>query len=154
MLAWRHWPNLKPSSSWSTSWPMTYILCFINKGPMTLSLFAQQMQHQLGEILVFCQNTPPPFQIQIQIQIYLFTQVSKLTTWGAGTYINVSKGAKIRNRYNQVPHLTQDTNGKVPNSQQTPQREPRGQPFPSRWPQSTHKQTRTKTQQTQDRTKT
>ena len=23
----------------------------------------------------------------------------------------VSKGAKIRNRYNQVPHLTQDTNG-------------------------------------------
>ena len=29
----------------------------------------------------------------------------------------VSKGAKIRNRYNQVPHLTQDTNGKVRNSQ-------------------------------------
>ena len=28
---------------------------------------------------------------------------------------------KIRNRYNQVPHLTQDTNGKVTNSQQTPQ---------------------------------
>ena len=25
----------------------------------------------------------------------------------------VSKGAKIRNRYNQVPHLTTDTNGKV-----------------------------------------
>ena len=23
----------------------------------------------------------------------------------------VSKGVKIRNRYNQVPHLTQDTNG-------------------------------------------
>ena len=29
----------------------------------------------------------------------------------------VSKGAKIRNRYNQVPHLTQDTNGKVTKSQ-------------------------------------
>ena len=27
--------------------------------------------------------------------------------------VKVSKGAKIRNRYNQVPHLTQDTNGKV-----------------------------------------
>ena len=26
-------------------------------------------------------------------------------------------GAKIRNRYNQVPHLTQDTNRKVPYSQ-------------------------------------
>ena len=32
--------------------------------------------------------------------------------WG-----KVSKCAKIRNRYNQVPHLTQDTNGKVTNSQ-------------------------------------
>ena len=31
--------------------------------------------------------------------------------------IEVSKGARIRNRYNQVPHLTHDTNGKVTNSQ-------------------------------------
>ena len=29
----------------------------------------------------------------------------------------VSKGAKIRSRYNQVPHATQGTNGKVTNSQ-------------------------------------
>ena len=29
----------------------------------------------------------------------------------------VSKGAKNGNRYNQVPQLTQDTNGKVTNSQ-------------------------------------
>ena len=28
-----------------------------------------------------------------------------------------SKGAKNRNRYNQVPHLTQDSNGKVTHSQ-------------------------------------
>ena len=32
-------------------------------------------------------------------------------------YVKVSKAAKIRNRYNQVPHLTQDTNGKVINLQ-------------------------------------
>ena len=32
-------------------------------------------------------------------------------------FIKVSKGAKIWNRCNQVPHLTQDTNGKVTNSQ-------------------------------------
>ena len=32
-----------------------------------------------------------------------------------------NKVAKIRNRYNQVPHLAQDTNGKVTNSQKTPQ---------------------------------
>ena len=31
--------------------------------------------------------------------------------------IKVSKDAKIRNRYNQVPQLTQDTKGKVTNSQ-------------------------------------
>ena len=31
-------------------------------------------------------------------------------------HIKVSKGAKIRNRYNQVPYLTQDINGKVTNS--------------------------------------
>ena len=30
--------------------------------------------------------------------------------------LKVNKGAKIRNRYNQVPHLTQNTNGKVRNS--------------------------------------
>ena len=32
--------------------------------------------------------------------------------------MQVSKGAKIRNRYNQVPHLTQDTNGKVKKNSQ------------------------------------
>ena len=42
-------------------------------------------------------------------------------TIASRTIHKVSKGAKIRNRYNQVPHLTQDTNGKVTNSQQTPQ---------------------------------
>ena len=33
------------------------------------------------------------------------------------SFCKVSKGAKIRNRYNQVPHLTQDTTVKVTNSQ-------------------------------------
>ena len=31
--------------------------------------------------------------------------------------LKVNKRAKIRNRYNQAPHLTQDTNGKVTTSQ-------------------------------------
>ena len=31
--------------------------------------------------------------------------------------LKVSKGTKNTNRYNQVPHLTQDTNGKVTNPQ-------------------------------------
>ena len=41
----------------------------------------------------------------------------KLSEWSRIWLLEVSKGAKIRNRYNQVPHLTQDTNGKVTNSQ-------------------------------------
>ena len=40
----------------------------------------------------------------------------------------VSKGAKIRNGYNQVPHLTQDTKITVRHRK----REPRSEPFPSR----------------------
>ena len=46
--------------------------------------------------------------------------------------INVSKGAKIRNRHNQVPHLTQDTNGKVTNSQlDTTNESQEASPFPA-----------------------
>ena len=43
----------------------------------------------------------------------MFTSKLELRIWIDG---KVSKGAKIRNRYNQVSHLTQDTNGKVTNS--------------------------------------
>ena len=65
--------------------------------------------------------------------------------WENQTYKNfqmskVSKGAMFKNRYNQAPHLAQDTNGKVTNSQLFTT----GQPFPSRWLQGTNKQTRTK----------
>ena len=37
--------------------------------------------------------------------------------WRSVLLLQVRKRAKIRNRYNQVPHLTQDTNGKVTTSQ-------------------------------------
>ena len=45
----------------------------------------------------------------------------------------VSKGAKIRNQYNQVPpHLSQDTNGKVTNSQlDTTNESQKVSPFPA-----------------------
>ena len=44
----------------------------------------------------------------------------------------VSKGAKIKNRHNQVPHLTQDTNGKVTNSQYDTKNESQEvNPFPT-----------------------
>ena len=47
-------------------------------------------------------------------------------------FSKVSKGAKIRNRYNQIPHLTQDTNGKVINLQlDTTKESQEVSPFPA-----------------------
>ena len=44
----------------------------------------------------------------------------------------VSNDTKIRNRYNQVPHLTQDTNGKETNSQlDTKNKSQEVSPFPA-----------------------
>ena len=46
--------------------------------------------------------------------------------------MELSKGANIRNRYNQVPHLTQDTNGKVTNSHlDTTNESKKVSPFPA-----------------------
>ena len=49
------------------------------------------------------------------VRLYFFFKYVALLSEDLFTFTNsveVSKGAKIRNRYNQVPHLTQDTNGK------------------------------------------
>ena len=52
------------------------------------------------------------------LRIVEFNKVkSRAKIWYLYNAFKVSKGAKIRNRYNQVPRLTQDTNGKVTNSQ-------------------------------------
>ena len=46
--------------------------------------------------------------------------------------IKVSKGAKIRNQHNQVPHLTKDTNWKVTNLQlDTKNESQKISPFPA-----------------------
>ena len=46
-------------------------------------------------------------------------------------FIKVSKGAKIRNRYNQVPHLTQDTNGNDKLTVSTTNESQEVSPFPA-----------------------
>ena len=52
------------------------------------------------------------------IKVHICKQAREQTTSVMnGGRVKVSKGAKIRNWYNQVTHLTQDTNGKVTNSQ-------------------------------------
>ena len=64
---------------------------------------------------------------QLSTKFILLTNVKMPTIVGILTFISrintsyerlkVSKGAKIRDRHNQIPHLTQDTNEKVTNSQ-------------------------------------
>ena len=58
------------------------------------------------------------------VQAEIYSQVEEMS--------KVSKGAKIRNRYNQVPHLTQHTNRTVTNSQLDPTNESQEiSPFPA-----------------------
>ena len=63
---------------------------------------------------------------------HIFIHESREKAKAGMNTVKVSKGAKIRNRYNQAPHLTKDTNGKVTTHSRHHKREPRGQPFPSR----------------------
>ena len=64
-----------------------------------------------NDILIACSKRP-------NSQFFLFlllnhNSTNKVRVQRSGIQ---SKGAKIRKRYNQVPHLTQDTNGKMTNS--------------------------------------
>ena len=62
-----------------------------------------------------CQNAT---LLEITCRVsFIHALESSVNNGDGATLVKVSKDAKIRNRYNQVPHLTQDTNGKVTNSQ-------------------------------------
>ena len=57
----------------------------------------------------------------------------RLVTFFIINFFKVRNAAKIRNRYNQVPHLTQDTTWESDkNTIKNHKQEPRGQPFLSR----------------------
>ena len=60
--------------------------------------------------------------VRLSVSLFLSLSLSGVVLADQGyavdtRYFKVRKRAKIRNRNNQVPHLTQDTNGKVTNSQ-------------------------------------
>ena len=75
----------------------------------------------------------------------------KTQFFGACGHWKIRKGAKIGNRYNQAPHLTQDINGKMTNSHlDTTNESQEVSPFPA-GDHKAHKQARTKAQQTQDK---
>ena len=46
-------------------------------------------------------------------QMTILVQYMQFYLNGDRVKLDLSKGAKIRKQYNQVPHMTQDTNGKV-----------------------------------------
>ena len=76
------------------------------------------------------------------ILVYFFNYVQFVSLWKphwflrivrpSTNFLKVRKRAKIRNRYNQAPHLTQDTNGKLTTSKlDITNKSPGVSPFPA-----------------------
>ena len=85
------------------------------------SLFCLFLSGRFTQVLLYNSNNMDPVW-----SVFMVFAFKAKVLWSdfviyTAEVIRVSNGAKIRNRYNQVPHLTQDTNGKVTNSQKTPQ---------------------------------
>ena len=74
--------------------------------------FADRTTHIVGNIMLRPLYSPC---FILSISQILFNRTFNFSI--CKQIIKISEGEKIRNRYNQVPHLTQDTNGKVTNSQ-------------------------------------
>ena len=77
------------------------------------------LQHVMEPTRFRSDNVPSLLDLIFTNEENMVLNLSTLPGLGKSDHVilKVSKGAKIRNRYNQVPHLTQDTNGKVTNSQ-------------------------------------
>ena len=82
------------------------------------ALVSAPFQHKM----IFLYRIKPCFRTTMHNKIFTQAEIRAI----------VSKGEKIRNRYNQVPHLTQDANGKVTNSQlDTTNKSQEVSPFPA-----------------------
>ena len=66
--------------------------------------------------MIYCQIEDLMMTVKLYI-CFFHTAIARPSGVKAHYCHKVNKGAKIRSRYNQVPHLAQDTNGKVTNSQ-------------------------------------
>ena len=67
-------------------------------------------------LVKYVNASPKSLKLCIKRPFTYFLVYSRQLLFVTKAIIKVSKGAKIRNRYNQVHHLTQDSNGKVTNS--------------------------------------
>ena len=62
-----------------------------------------------------CKYLNKPVDIIHYVKHFLNSVDESTVIQNTDVCLKVSKGAKIRNRYNQAPNLSQDTNGKVTN---------------------------------------
>ena len=90
--------------------------------PKTSSILYAQVRSTCGLIKLWHTNFIQPFLPNVYIHVlckrHFYERYYEIAFSLYGLkWMKVSQGAKIRYRYNQVPHLTQDTNGKVTNSQ-------------------------------------
>ena len=88
--------------------------------PVSYAIHGQQLQRTLKAKYLGShhrQQTMLEFSCGLYYEEWPTTQQRYLEKIYLHARRKVSKGAKIRNRYNQVPNLTQGTNGKVTNPQ-------------------------------------
>ena len=67
--------------------------------------------------LIFCHHQVSEIFILIKVMLLVLVLIGQISSIQKVLGTNLRKRALIRNRYNQAPHLTQDTNGKVTHSQ-------------------------------------
>ena len=71
-------------------------------------------------VFVYVLEAFPPSAIGWSVIVVFYDRHSNFgytcSTLGLQVSVTVRKRSKIRNRYNQAPHLTQDTNGKATTS--------------------------------------
>ena len=99
----RHFKQTNYSTSSISIQPVEKIIY----GDNSTKRYRNILRHELELKWIKLLQTPHP--LGFNDYIYHEGNISRLPDF--------TDRSKIRNRYNQVPHLTQDTNGKVTNSQ-------------------------------------
>ena len=104
--------DLTSLEQWEADWQMKFNVAKCHSMRVT--------RHQHHKQILFDYSLHNQTLENVQSAKYLGITITDNMDWGqhvSEISSKVSKGAKIRNRYNQVPHLTQGTNGKVTNAQ-------------------------------------
>ena len=119
--------DLTSLGQWEADWQMKFNVAKCHSMRVT--------QHQHHKQILINYSLHNQTLEHVQSAKYLGITITDNMDWGqhvSEISSKVSKGAKIRSRYNQVPHPTQDTNGKVTISQlDTTNESQEASPFPA-----------------------